>query len=93
MLKTSFVIAKLRQKSKGYTQSKFYREASDLYRQINYALAQGDRSLLRQLVTDTVLTVSLLFDNTCTGSQLHLHQDLYSESHHCRQIAPNELLF
>jgi hypothetical protein len=33
MLKTSFVIAKLRQKSKGYTQSKFYREASDLYRQ------------------------------------------------------------
>jgi hypothetical protein len=61
--------------------------------QINYALAQGDRSVLRQLVTDTVLTVSLLFDNTCTGSQLHLHQDLYSESHHCRQIAPNELLF
>jgi hypothetical protein len=56
MLKTSFVIAKLRQKSKGYTQSKFYREASDLYRQINYALAQGDRSVLRQLVTDTVLT-------------------------------------
>ncbi len=46
--------------------------------QINYALAQGDRSLLRQLVTDTVLTVSLLFDNTNTGSQLHLHQDLYS---------------
>jgi hypothetical protein len=39
------------------------------------------------------LTVSLLFDNTCTGSQLHLHQDLYRESHHCRQIAPNELLF
>jgi hypothetical protein len=61
--------------------------------QINYALAQGDRSLLRQLVTDTVLSVSLLFDNTCTGCQMHLHQDLYRESHHCRQIAPNELLF
>lgn len=93
-------MAKIRQKTKGYSQAKFYREATDLYKevssswvlvlvfytcressrvdfllktqkiqcnvsgnllvQINSALAQGDRSVLRNLVTDKVLTVSLL---------------------------------
>jgi hypothetical protein len=93
-------LAKIRQKTKGYSQAKFYREATDLYKevssswvfvivffihvgnllgfsfiknikkpkcnvsgnllvQINSALAQGDRSVLRNLVTDKVLTVSL----------------------------------
>lgn len=56
MLKTGFTLAKIRQKTKGYSQTKFYRDASDLYKEINSALAAGDRSALRQLVTDSVLT-------------------------------------
>lgn len=57
MLKTGFTLAKIRQKTKGYSQTKFYRDASDLYKEINHALASGDRSALRQLCTDNVLTV------------------------------------
>lgn len=56
MLRTGFTLAKIRQKTKGYSQAKFYREATDLYKEINSALAQGDRSVLRNLVTDKVLT-------------------------------------
>lgn len=56
MLKTGFTLAKIRQKTKGYSQTKFYRDATDLYKEINNALAAGDRTALRQLVTDNVLT-------------------------------------
>ncbi|KAG0598420.1 hypothetical protein M758_12G071700 [Ceratodon purpureus] len=56
MLKTGFTLAKIRQKTKGYNQTKFYRDTADLYKEINTALATGDRSALRQLVTDNVLT-------------------------------------
>lgn len=57
MIKTSYTIAKLRQKTKGYSQQRFYQEASDLYKQINVALAEGERTTLRQLVTDNVFSV------------------------------------
>jgi hypothetical protein len=32
-LKTGFTLAKIRQKTKGYSQTKFYRDASDLYKE------------------------------------------------------------
>ncbi|BBN04008.1 large subunit ribosomal protein L45 [Marchantia polymorpha subsp. ruderalis] len=57
MVKTSYTIAKLRQKTKGYSQQKFYQEASDLYKQINVALAEGERTTLRHLVTDSVFSI------------------------------------
>lgn len=57
MIKTSYTIAKLRQKTKGYSQQRFYQEASDLYKQINVGLAEGERTTLRQLVTDNIFSV------------------------------------
>ncbi|KAL2636137.1 hypothetical protein R1flu_007616 [Riccia fluitans] len=57
MIKTSYTIAKLRQKTKGYSQQKFYQEVSDLYKQINSALAEGERTKLRHLVTDSVFSI------------------------------------
>ncbi|KAJ7522701.1 hypothetical protein O6H91_18G023300 [Diphasiastrum complanatum] len=56
-LKTGYTLAKLRQKNRGYSQQKFYHDASDLYKKVNVALAQGDRSSLRQLVTDNLFSV------------------------------------
>ncbi|CAM6082832.1 unnamed protein product [Calypogeia fissa] len=57
MIKTAYTVAKLRQKTKGYSQQRFYQEASDLYKQINVALAEGERTALRQLVTDNVFSI------------------------------------
>eukprot|EP00249_Psilotum_nudum_P006398 c19716_g1_i1 orf=239-1186(+) len=54
-MKTAYAIAKLRKK--GYNKGKFYNETVELYRQINAALAQGDRTSLRQLVTDKMFSV------------------------------------
>eukprot|EP00897_Mesotaenium_endlicherianum_P004301 jgi/Mesen1/389/ME000010S_10857 len=55
-LKTAYTVAKLRKHSKGFTQKQFYRDAADLYSQVNKALAGGDRTALRQLVTESVFS-------------------------------------
>lgn len=55
-LKTAYAVAKLRQTS-GYTRQKFYSEASTMYKQINSAIANGDRSILRQMTTENMFSI------------------------------------
>jgi len=54
--KTAYAIAKLRKLTK-YSKPKFYEEAIQLYKEINSHLAQGDRTSLRQLVTENMYTI------------------------------------
>lgn len=54
--KTAYAIAKLRQLTK-YSKPKFYEEAIQLYKKINSLLAKGDRTSLRQLVTENMYTI------------------------------------
>lgn len=49
-LKSAYAIAKLRKS--GYSKQKFYKEAVEMYKQINTLIATGDKTLLRKAVTD-----------------------------------------
>ncbi|KAL6563006.1 hypothetical protein OROHE_005593 [Orobanche hederae] len=51
-LKSAYAIAKLRKS--GYSQKKFYEEAVDLFKEINTQMANGDKGLLRKLVTENM---------------------------------------
>ncbi|PIN06542.1 hypothetical protein CDL12_20898 [Handroanthus impetiginosus] len=51
-LKSAYAIAKLRKS--GYSKQKFYKEAVDLYREINTQMASGDKGSLRKLVTENM---------------------------------------
>ncbi|GBG83891.1 hypothetical protein CBR_g37761 [Chara braunii] len=55
-LKTAYTVAKLRRESKGYRKTEFYNHASALYSEVSKAIADGDRTALRQLVTEAVFT-------------------------------------
>ncbi|KAL6570254.1 hypothetical protein OROMI_014768 [Orobanche minor] len=52
MLKSAYAIAKLRKS--GYSQKKFYEEAVDLFKEINTQMSNGDKGLLRKLVTENM---------------------------------------
>lgn len=54
--KTAYAIAKLRKLTK-YSKPKFYEDAIQLYKEVNSFLAQGDRTSLRQLVTENMYTI------------------------------------
>ncbi|KAK2984093.1 hypothetical protein RJ640_028557, partial [Escallonia rubra] len=49
-LKSAYAIAKLRKT--GYSKQKFYKEASELYKQINTQISNGDKGSLRKAVTE-----------------------------------------
>ncbi|KAL0384820.1 UNVERIFIED_CONTAM: hypothetical protein Sradi_2876300 [Sesamum radiatum] len=51
-LKSAYAIAKLRKS--GYSKQKFYKEAVDLYKEINTQMACGDKGLLRKSVTENM---------------------------------------
>ncbi|KAK4427664.1 hypothetical protein Salat_1535400 [Sesamum alatum] len=51
-LKSAYAIAKLRKS--GYSKQKFYKEAVDLYKEINTQMANGDKGLLRKSVTENM---------------------------------------
>lgn len=55
-LRTAYTVATLRRRNRGFSQRAFYRDAVALYSKVNRALADGDRTQLRHLVTDTVFT-------------------------------------
>lgn len=55
-LKTALAVAKLRQIT-GYNKKRTYEKVSTLYKQINKAIAEGDRNALRLLVTENMLSV------------------------------------
>lgn len=52
-LKSAYAIAKVRRKY-GHSKQKFYEETTHLYREINTLMANGDKSSLRKLVTETM---------------------------------------
>ncbi|KAK4402189.1 hypothetical protein Sango_0959600, partial [Sesamum angolense] len=54
-LKSAYAIAKLRKS--GYSKQKFYKEAVDLYKEINTQMAIGDKGLLRKSVTENMYSV------------------------------------
>ncbi|KAJ4719524.1 39S ribosomal protein L45 mitochondrial [Melia azedarach] len=49
-LKSAYAIAKLRKS--GYSKQKFYKEAVDLYKEINILMANGDKTSIRKAVTE-----------------------------------------
>ncbi|KAK1581055.1 hypothetical protein Q3G72_002659 [Acer saccharum] len=49
-LRSAYAISKLRKT--GYNKQKFYKEAVDLYKEINTLMANGDKSILRKAVTE-----------------------------------------
>ncbi|KAK3014555.1 hypothetical protein RJ639_010169 [Escallonia herrerae] len=49
-LKSAYAIAKLRKT--GYSKQRFYKEASELYKQINTQISNGDKGSLRRAVTE-----------------------------------------
>ncbi|KAH7847941.1 hypothetical protein Vadar_031902 [Vaccinium darrowii] len=51
-LKSAFAITKLRKS--GYSKQKFYKEALDLYKEINTQIATGDKTSLRKAVTENM---------------------------------------
>ncbi|KAL3829853.1 hypothetical protein ACJIZ3_018655 [Penstemon smallii] len=51
-LKSAYAISKLRKS--GYSKQKFYKEAVDLYKEINTLMANGDKGLLRKSVTENM---------------------------------------
>ncbi|XP_073023663.1 uncharacterized protein [Primulina eburnea] len=51
-LKSAYAISKLRKS--GYSKQKFYKEAVDLYKEINTQMANGDKVLLRKAVTENM---------------------------------------
>ncbi|GMG99690.1 hypothetical protein Nepgr_001530 [Nepenthes gracilis] len=53
-LKSAYAIAKLRKS--GYSKQKFYKEALDLYKEINTLLANGDKTSLRKSVTENMFS-------------------------------------
>ncbi|XP_024539238.1 39S ribosomal protein L45, mitochondrial [Selaginella moellendorffii] len=73
MLKTAYCLAKLRKKHKGYNQKVFYREATDLYKEINKLSAAGDLGKLRRLVTEHFFSV--------IKNQIKQRQAAYSRVH------------
>ncbi|KAL4320273.1 hypothetical protein GQ457_18G007430 [Hibiscus cannabinus] len=53
-LKSAYAIAKLRKS--GYSKNKFYKEAVELYREINTLIANGDKKSLRKAVTEIMFS-------------------------------------
>ncbi|KAK2640557.1 hypothetical protein Ddye_028352 [Dipteronia dyeriana] len=49
-LRSAYAISKLRKT--GYNKQKFYKEAVDLYKEINTLMANGEKSILRKAVTE-----------------------------------------
>ncbi|KAL0335502.1 UNVERIFIED_CONTAM: hypothetical protein Sradi_4762100 [Sesamum radiatum] len=56
-LKSAYAIAKLRKS--GYSKQKFYKEAVDLYKEINTQMAIGDKGLLRKSVTENMYSIGV----------------------------------
>lgn len=54
-LKSAYAIAKLRKS--GYSKQKFYLEAIEIYKEINAAVAHGDKKTLRKAVTEKMYSV------------------------------------
>ncbi|XP_047155884.1 uncharacterized protein LOC124826954 [Vigna umbellata] len=53
-LKSAYAIAKLRKK--GYSKKQFYKEAVNMYKEINTLIANGDRRSLRKSVTEKMFS-------------------------------------
>ncbi|GMI94521.1 hypothetical protein like AT5G27395 [Hibiscus trionum] len=53
-LKSAYAIAKLRKS--GYSKNQFYKEAVELYREINTLIANGDKTSLRKAVTENMFS-------------------------------------
>ncbi|KAM0992142.1 hypothetical protein ACFX13_010602 [Malus domestica] len=53
-LKSAYAIAKLRKK--GYSKNLFYKEAINLYKEINTLMANGDKNTLRKAVTEKMFS-------------------------------------
>ncbi|XP_014514578.1 uncharacterized protein LOC106772589 [Vigna radiata var. radiata] len=53
-LKSAYAIAKLRKK--GYSKNQFYKEAVNMYKEINTLIANGDRRSLRKAVTEKMFS-------------------------------------
>uniref|UniRef100_A0A1D1YW47 Large ribosomal subunit protein mL45 n=1 Tax=Anthurium amnicola TaxID=1678845 RepID=A0A1D1YW47_9ARAE len=54
-LKNAYAISQLR-KATGYSKKQFYQEAVNMYKEINILLADGDKALLRKLVTENMFS-------------------------------------
>ncbi|GMI88797.1 hypothetical protein like AT5G27395 [Hibiscus trionum] len=53
-LKSAYAIAKLRKS--GYSKTQFYKEAVELYKEINALIANGDKTSLRKAVTENMFS-------------------------------------
>ncbi|XVF31285.1 hypothetical protein REPUB_Repub16aG0132700 [Reevesia pubescens] len=53
-LKSAYAIAKLRKS--GYSKNQFYKEALELYKEINTLIANGDKTSLRKAVTENMFS-------------------------------------
>ncbi|XP_022742732.1 39S ribosomal protein L45, mitochondrial isoform X3 [Durio zibethinus] len=53
-LKSAYAIARLRRS--GYSKNQFYKEAVELYKQINTLIANGDKTSLRKAVTENMFS-------------------------------------
>ncbi|XVF06158.1 hypothetical protein REPUB_Repub06bG0023400 [Reevesia pubescens] len=53
-LKSAYAIAKLRRS--GYSKNQFYKEAIELYKEINTLIANGDKTSLRKAVTENMFS-------------------------------------
>ncbi|XP_004495751.1 uncharacterized protein [Cicer arietinum] len=53
-LKSAYAIAKLRKT--GYSKNQFYKEALNMYKEINTLIANGDKKLLRKAVTEKMFS-------------------------------------
>ncbi|TXG65635.1 hypothetical protein EZV62_006910 [Acer yangbiense] len=58
-LRSAYAISKLRKT--GYNKQNFYKEAADLYKEINTLMANGDKSILRKAVTEKMYSVCFCF--------------------------------
>ncbi|KAF4389941.1 hypothetical protein G4B88_003424 [Cannabis sativa] len=56
-LKNAYAIAKLRKT--GYSKQKFYKEAVELYREINTLISNGDKNALRKAVTERMYSIGV----------------------------------
>ncbi|XP_031500040.1 uncharacterized protein LOC116264143 isoform X1 [Nymphaea colorata] len=55
-LKNAYAVAKLR-KLAGYSRQQFYKEALQLYKEINSLMAKGDKTSLRKAVTENMYSI------------------------------------
>uniref|UniRef100_A0A803KPA5 Large ribosomal subunit protein mL45 n=1 Tax=Chenopodium quinoa TaxID=63459 RepID=A0A803KPA5_CHEQI len=56
-MKSAYAISKLRKF--GYSKQGFYKEAFELYKEINAYLAHGDKTSLRKLVTENMFSIGV----------------------------------